>query len=106
MLQLTVQRDKDNIVEANVLITDVIWKGLRCKIAAEGILNGVKADIRIKPAMSETSIVMSLKVFNEDGISSVVIDDDAQEGNQVYVVLLDKSNNVICQTTTVVGGEI
>lgn len=106
MLQLTIQRNEGSIVEENVLITDVIWKGLRCKIAAEGSLNGVKADIRIKPAMSETSIVMSLKEFNEDGISSVVIDDDSQEGNQVFVVLLDKNNNVILQTTTVVGGGI
>jgi hypothetical protein len=105
MVQLSVSKNEEGQIKSNVLVTDIVWKGMRCKIAAEGDFKGIKADIRIKPVLTETSIVMGIKEFNEDGIASVVVDDDSQEGNTAYVILLDMNNNVIYQTTTVVGGE-
>lgn len=105
MMQLSVSKNEEGQKKSNILITDIVWKGMRCKIAIEGDSKGIKADIRIKPVLTETSIVMGIKEFNEDGIASVVVDDDSQEGNTAYVVLLDSNNNVIRQTTTVIGGE-
>ena len=105
MLQLVIKGKQDSSFKANVTVTDVAWKGMRCKIAVEGYHNGFKADIRLKPALAESSIVMGIKKFNEDGIASVVIDDDSNEGKDAYIVILNDHDLVVYQTTTVVGGE-
>ena len=105
MLQLTLKKITEAQEILNLLVTDIVWKGMRCKLAAEGDFKGVRFDIREKPAISETSIVMSIKEFNKDGTASVVVDDDTKEGNSAYIVLIDSNNKVVYKTLTVVGGE-
>lgn len=105
MLRLTIKKKEAEQKERNILVTDIVWRGMRCNIAAEGDLKGVKADIRLKPAVAGSSIVMGMKEFNESGIASVVVDNDSTEGDAAYIVLLDSKNKVIYQSATVVGGE-
>ncbi|MCX9078755.1 MAG: BREX-1 system phosphatase PglZ type B, partial [Candidatus Methanoperedens sp.] len=104
MLHLVLSENDESHEIKEFLVTDIIWKKMRCRIAAEGNISGIKADIRTKPAMADTSIVMGIKEFNEAGLVSVVVDDDAHEGKTAYIVLLDSNNKVIYRTTTVVGG--
>jgi hypothetical protein len=105
MLQINVNVGDNPKLDLNINLTDLVWKGMRCKVAVEGNYHGVKLDIRLKPALSETSIVMGVKEFNENGITSVVVDDDSNEGVKAFLVLLDHSNTILLQRETVVGGE-
>lgn len=89
----------------NIVITDVVWKGMRCKVAVEDLNEEAFLDIRLKPALSESSIVMGIKEFKRDGTNSVVVDDDSYEEKQAYIVILDKNNEVMFQQITTVGGE-
>ncbi|MCB5288290.1 MAG: PglZ domain-containing protein, partial [Candidatus Cloacimonetes bacterium] len=86
-------------------ITDIVWKGMRCKVAAAGQVEDLRLDIRTKPAMSETSIVMGVKDFTSDGITSVVVDDDIYEGKSAFLVVLDENEKVVYQIATIIGGE-
>jgi len=86
-------------------ITDIVWKGMRCKVAAEGQVEDLRLDIRTKPAMPETSIVMGVKEFTSDGITSVVVDDDIYEGKSAFLVVLDENEKVVYQIATIIGGE-
>jgi len=106
MLQLILDESEDVQSDINIQITDIMWKGMRCKIAVEGTYSGLKVDIRLKPALDDSSIVMGVKALNEEGITSLVVDDDTQEGKAAYIVFLNSKNNVVYQTATVVGGEI
>jgi hypothetical protein len=105
LLDIEISLNSDENLNKEVLITDINWKGMRCKVAVEGKYEGLKLDLRMKPAMAESSIVMGRKAFNKDGISSVVVDDDSQEGKSVYLVLIEENGKVVSQTTTIVGGE-
>jgi len=104
MLQLTLTEKNYGQIKSDLLITEIQWKGMRCKIAVDGDNKGVKADIRLKPMLPETSIVMNIKDINENGLGSLIVDEDSYEGRRAYIVLLDKNNSVICQSTTNVGG--
>ena len=104
MLQLVISENENRRIDEDILIADVVWKGMRCSIEAEGDFRNARADIRIKAALPETSIVMRIKEFNEYGIVSLVVEDDSYENNTAYIVLLDKNDKVIYKTTTVVGG--
>ncbi|HEX2927401.1 MAG TPA: hypothetical protein VHP38_14275, partial [Ruminiclostridium sp.] len=105
MVELILRENETAKSELNILITDIVWKGMRCKVAAERDFKGLKVDIRIKPAMAETSIVLESKEFNEYGLASVIVDDDANEGKSTFLVVLDNENKVVYQSITVVGGE-
>ncbi|WP_029450763.1 BREX-1 system phosphatase PglZ type B [Clostridium algidicarnis] len=89
-----------------IFITDVVWKGMRCKIAVEDLNEQAFLDIRLKPVLAESSIVMGIKEFKKDGTNSVVVDDDSYEAKQAYIVILDKNNQVLFQQITIVGGEV
>lgn len=105
LLDLEVTSKKETTSGNLVTVTDVLWKGMRCKIAIEGQYYNTKLDIRTKPALPDSSIVMNIKEVSEAGIASVVVDDDKHEGKQVYIVLIDHDDSVIYQITTTVGGD-
>ena len=86
-----------------ITITDVSWKGLRCKVAIEGEPEGLSLDVRTHPGNLTTSVVMSVKPFKEDGTSSVVVEDEDLEGHETVIVIVDGDENLIAQQSTVVG---
>ena len=87
-----------------VEITDVLWKGLRCKIAVDGEFSDLFFDIRMKAGSPEHSLVMNVKPINESGIGSVVVENEELEGTEASIVLLDKAGALIAQEKTIIGG--
>ena len=87
-----------------VEITDIVWKGLRCKIAVDGEYDDLFFDIRLKAGSPEHSVVMNVKPINESGIGSVVIENEELEGTEASIVILDKAGALIAQEKTNIGG--
>ena len=85
-------------------ITDILWKGLRCKIAVDGDFDDLFFDIRLKAGSPEHSVVMSVKPVNENGVGSVVVENEELEGTEASIVLLNKAGEFIAQKKTIIGG--
>ncbi len=63
-------------------ITDIVWKGLRCKIAVDGEFDDLFFDIRMKAGNPDHSVVMNVKPINENGMGSVVVENEELEGSE------------------------
>ena len=105
LLNLVISDHNSESKKEKLKITDIAWKGMRCKVALDSQYEGLKLDIRTQLAVADSSIVMNIKVFDTNGIASVVVDDDANEGATAYLVILDNSEKPVYQTTVIVGGE-
>ena len=89
---------------SDVTIDSVAWTNMICKVKLTSAQPGVQLDIRTHPGNPATSVVSSIKTFNEKTKASVIVEDEDLEGHEVHVVLLDENKNPIAQQTTVVGG--
>lgn len=103
-LQLIVTRATASLATQNVEITDIVWKGLRCTIAADGDFQGLLVDIRTEPGNASSSIGVSTKPLKENGTASVVVEDEGLESSEAIVVLIDQHGELVAQSTTIVGG--
>ncbi|RLB89416.1 MAG: BREX-1 system phosphatase PglZ type B, partial [Deltaproteobacteria bacterium] len=104
-LELTVSaRDGGRTSSGSIEITDVVWRGLRCKVAVEGDVSPLFLDVRKQAGNSSTSVVMSVKQIKAGGIGSVVVEDEELEGTDAAVVLLDVDGEIKAQVMTVIGG--
>ena len=104
-LQLTTtqeSRSGNGLIE----ITDVVWKGLRCKVAVDGDFTQFSLDVRRQAGNESSSVVMSLKPINESGMASVVIEDEDLEGSDAHVVVLDSHGQLVSQVATIIGGNM
>ena len=90
---------------SEVQITDVTWKGLRCKVAVEGGAAGLFLDLRAQPGNPSTSIVMGVRPFKKDGTSSVVVENEDMEGRETTLVVLDCEGRLVAQRSTVIAKE-
>ena len=90
------------VEEITASIESVVWVGLRCKVKADGG-SGLRADIRTKPAESNSSVAFELKLLDADGQATLLVSDD-HEGLAVVVVLIDEAGRVVAKTPTSVGG--
>ena len=88
-----------------VAITQLRWLGLRCRIQVDGECAGMRADLRTKPAMAESSLANGGKPLSEVGKASLVVEDDSAEGMVAVVVVIDAEGAVVSKVTTTVGGE-
>ena len=104
-LELIVTPGMSEKAETTVEITDVVWKGLRCKIAVEGKISNTSLDIRSQAGNSSKSIVMNVNPIKENGIGSVVIDNEDFEGSEAFIVLTNDKNDIIAQIKTIIGGD-
>ena len=104
-MELSVLPGKPEKSDAQVEITDVVWKGLRCKAALDGDFSGLSMDIRTQAGNPETSAVMNVKPVKENGIASVVIENDELDGSEAFIVVIDDSNDIVAQMKTVIGGD-
>jgi hypothetical protein len=102
--QLTISKQATNVVNKSVKFTDIIWRGLRCKVAVEGDILGLTIDIRLHAGNPQTSEVLSNKELSNNGIASVVIEDEDLEGKEAYIVLVNESGQLVAQTITIIGG--
>lgn len=89
----------------DVQITDVAWKGLRCKVALEGEAAGLYLDLRAQPGNPSTSMVMGAKSFREDGTTSVVVENEDTAGQEATIVVLDCEGRLVAQRSTVIPKE-
>ena len=101
MLSLTIESASSAAVKVNV--QSVVWKGLRCVVEVNPPVTGLRLDIRTKPAQSASSLVASVKPF-EDGKASVAVKDDEHLGLSATVVVLDADGQVVQKMSTAVGG--
>ena len=104
-MAFTVKPGMPEKTETAVEITDVVWKGLRCKVAVEGEISNTSFDIRSQAGNSSTSIVMNVNPIKENGIGSVVIDNEDFEGSEAFIVLTNDKNDIIAQIKTIIGGD-
>lgn len=104
-LELTVTPGQSKSSTVAAKITDAVWKGLRFTVAVDGDVAGLSLDIRKQPDNSETTLVLSIKPFKDNGTASVVVENDELEGTEAFIVLLDANNQVVAQVATVIGGE-
>ncbi len=84
-------------------LAQVRWTGLRCRIQVAGGSDGMKVDVRTKPADASTSITASPKSVNAGAQLSLVVPDDTHLGGSAAVVLLGADGNVLAQQATIVG---
>lgn len=104
LLELTVGQATTGKKTSQVVITNVVWTRMRCKMVAEGGFAGLSADLRLQPGNPQSSIAKS-KPFNDSGQASLIVEDDGLEGKAVTIVLLDSNGQVVIQQLTTVGGD-
>lgn len=100
-LKVTPKAEKPGQV---VQITDVVWKGLRCSIAADGEFEGLSLDIRAQAGNASSSVVLSTKTLKQNGMASVVVEDEDMEGSSAFIVLFDADGEPAVQIQTIIGG--
>lgn len=103
-LELRVSTGASASQTQDIAITDILWKGLRCKIAVDGDFKDLFFDIRLNAGSPEHSVVMNVKPVNESGVGSVVVENEELEGTEASIVLIDKAGALIAQEKTVIGG--
>ncbi|MBF0500211.1 MAG: BREX-1 system phosphatase PglZ type B [Candidatus Riflebacteria bacterium] len=101
-LQLTVT-PKSQESKGNFEVTDIVWKGLRCTIAAKGEISGLQLDVRKQPGDAKSSLVVGTKQLKDNGTASVVVEDESREGEKVFVILFGDDGTLQYQSETVIG---
>ncbi|MHB9053512.1 MAG: BREX-1 system phosphatase PglZ type B [Thermoleophilia bacterium] len=87
-----------------VTVSEVQWVGLRCRVSIEPAHAGLRADLRTKPNVPESSIA-DPKLLDADGKTALLVADDSLEGTTVSLVIVDTPGRVICKVATTVGGD-
>lgn len=104
-LQLTVTRGASARAATSVEFTDVVWKGLRCTVAVDGNFSDLSLDVRSQAGNSSSSVVVGVKLLQDKGTASVVVEDEDMEGREATVVLIDTDGSLVAQIATVIGGD-
>lgn len=89
-------------------IEEVSWNGLRCVVKLAGAAEGMLVDLRWKAGADLTgdAKIAEPAILGDDQASvRLTVEDSAHEGNAAFVVLLDRTRQVIAQRHTTVGGE-
>lgn len=85
-------------------ISDVVWKGLRCTVAVDGVFESLSLDIRTQPGDSASSVVLSVNQLRKNGTASVVVENEDLEGVAATVVIINQKNELMTQINTIIGG--
>jgi len=101
--ELVVTRPGGAVADAS--IAEVTWRGLRCRVTVTGADEGMRVDLRTKPAAADSSLAKGGKPVSDDGKASLVVEDDSNEGMVAVVVLVTSGGAVVSKATTTVGGE-
>ena len=104
-LQLLVTAGDKADEQHAIQITDVIWKGMRCKVAVDGDAACLSLDLRTHPGNPSSSVVMGIKQFKKDGTSSVVVENEDLEGQDATIVVIDGEGCLVAQMKTEIGKE-
>lgn len=105
LLTLNVATAAQGAGSGGIVIRDVVWQGMRCKVAIEGDPAGLQLSLRTHAGNPSTSVVRSVRPFKQDGTSSVVVDDDDLVGQEATIVVLHADGALVAQRATVIGRE-
>jgi hypothetical protein len=86
-------------------IAEVRWTGLRCRVRAEHAPEGARVDIRRQAAQSGSRLATEEKVLDAEQRASLIVPDDAHEGEAAFVVLVDADGRLLAKIGTAIGGE-
>jgi hypothetical protein len=86
-------------------ITDISWRGMRCRIRVDTNALGLTTDLRLNWKQAESSIVAASKGLTETGEASLAVSDDSHEGVAASVVVIDQTGRVLDHKPTTVGEE-
>lgn len=102
LLELTVSSAKQK--KTSVKISEITWRGLRCRCRFEGDAIGYSVDFRLNPTKEETSLVKPA-VIKEDGTCSFVVSDDSKIGLAAFLLVLDENKHIVAQQMLQIGEE-
>ncbi len=107
LLDLTVTSKGIKKAGRSIEITDIIWRGLRCKFAIDGDYEGLHVDIRKQAGDPNSSVVMEQKSkpVDKSGKGSVMVEDDTLEDEDAYIVIINETGDLIAQAQTIIGGK-
>ncbi len=83
-------------------IESVTWKGMRCFVVAADVSTTVTADLRLATPAGQ-SVAAAVKSLDEDGSTSLLLEDDEYELADLVVVLLGSDGKVLAKHKTKVG---
>ena len=86
-------------------ITDISWRGMRCRIRVETNASGLTTDLRLNWKQAKSSIAVASKELTETGEASLAVSDDSHEGVAASVVVIDQTGRVLDYKPTTVGEE-
>ena len=89
----------------NAKISEIGWRGLRCRVAVEDSESGMTVDLRTKPAAPDSSLCDGGKALKSDGSCSLLVENDDNEGMAAVLVLLSPGGAVVARQNTTVGGD-
>ena len=84
-------------------ITEITWRGMRCRVNASTNASGISADLRLNWKQTGSSIAAASKELTETGEASLAVSDDSHEGAAATVVLTEQSGRVLDYRPTTVG---
>ena len=88
----------------SVVVTDVAWVGLRCRVRLSATRPGWTVGLRTRLNDAASSVGGPGPV-DDSGSASMLVADDALEGTPAAVVVLDADGQVIAKQSTIIGGE-
>jgi hypothetical protein len=96
-------RPATGVAEA-VRIASVKWVGLRCRVTIEGVVPGLKVDLRGRVAEARSKIEGGKpKEVSEDGTVSLAVESPDDEGTAAHVVLIASDGSVLGSVLTTIG---
>lgn len=87
-----------------IMLREIQWVGLRCRVTVAPATDGLLADLRTKPNVAGSSIT-DPKPLDADGKAALLVADDSLEGTIVSLVIVDATGRVVSKEATTVGGD-
>ena len=100
--ELVVERGAES---ASATITDIQWRGMRCKVKVKANDPTVRVDLRLNYKRPDTSVVATVKEVGTSGEVSLAVEHDKFEGSSAAVVVVNGNNTVLHSMQTRIGGE-
>ena len=86
-----------------IMITNVTWIGLRCRIQVSGIVPGMRVDIRTKASDASSSLLDAAVTPSSDGKVSLLVENEDMAGMSALIVVLKSDGTVGKQMATIIG---
>jgi hypothetical protein len=87
-----------------VVISEVHWAGLRCRMRTEPGAEGFSVELRTR-LNDPDSRIGEAKTIDSEGRAALLVEDDGLAGSSVLVVVIDSLGQVKARFSTIIGGE-